>query len=231
MQLDDKEVHVWKVGLLVPDREVLERAALLSVDERERSSRFRFGCHARRFIVTRATLRAILAKYVGGPAAEIRFHYGKSGKPRLHTPEGNIRFNLSHSEEYAVFAVSRGREVGVDLEWMKEDKDLERLSQRFFSPHEQGAIAQLPAARQTHAFYRCWTCKEAYIKATGDGLALPLNQFDVCADPLQPANLIATRPDASEAIRWSLRDLAVPDGFAGAIAGEGRNWDVVVKGD
>ena len=135
-----------------------------------------------------------------------------------------IRFNLSHSHGKALYAVSRGREIGVDLEFIRGDLEAEQIAERFFSHSEIETLRALPLSLRKHAFFLCWTRKEAYIKARGEGLSLPLDQFDVSLIPGEPAALLSTQSDSDEALRWSLRNLTPASGYAAALATEGRDW-------
>jgi 4'-phosphopantetheinyl transferase len=154
----------------------------------------------------------------------VRFRYGPRGKPMLDAEDGLLRFNLSHSGDLALVAVSLGRDIGVDVERVRPDRDLERIATRFFSAAEVAALLALPRAERAGAFYRCWTRKEAYIKALGDGLAIPLDSFDVAFAPGATAALLASRLDSAEARRWSMAALEPGPGYAGAMVVEGDGW-------
>ena len=218
------DVHVWRVRLDAPD----DGPALLAVladDERERLARFVFPRLGERYVTARGRLRLLLARYLGVDAAVLRFVYGPRGKPALaEGAHADLRFNLSHSGDLALVAVTRGREVGVDVEADRPDFATEATARRFFSAAEVEAFLALPPASRHEAFFRCWTRKEAYIKALGDGLALPLDSFDVAIGEAATEILLATRPDPAEARRWRLAALAPGAGYAGAVAVEGQGW-------
>ena len=218
-------MHIWKVALDQPPEDF---RTLLSADERERASRFRVERGADRYAVGRGALRVLLSRYTGIPPEALVFQYNGFGKPELAGCD--ISFNLSHSHEVALVAAARGRAVGVDIERIREQVMIERIAERFFAPAEARAIAALPRDRQAQAFFNCWTRKEAWIKARGEGLSIPLNSFDVTLAPGEPARLVATRPDEEEASRWTLRELDCGPEFAAAlaIAGEFGN-DVCVS--
>ena len=220
------DVHVWRTGLDQPAAAVALLAESLSGDERDRAARFHFERDRRRFTVARGELRALLGAYLAVPAATIAFDYGSHGKPRLAgaLAAGDLRFNVSHSAGVALYAVARGREVGVDVEGHREDFATAEIAERFFSPAERAALAALPPERRCDAFFACWSRKEAYIKARGLGLSLPLDAFDVSLTPGAPAALLATRDDPAERDRWTLRALDPGPGLAGAIAAAGRHW-------
>ncbi len=222
------EVHVWRADLDRKTSEISKLQQTLSEDERARAARFHFSHDRSRFIVARGVLRAILGRYVNVPPGQIEFRYEYNGKPGLAAAceEDELRFNLSHSHGLALYAVASGREVGIDIEYIHATKADDGIAERFFSPAEVAALRALPAKKRTRAFFTCWTRKEAYIKARGTGLALPLDQFDVTVDPGQPAALLSTRGDPEEASRWSLRDLDPGPGCVAALAVEGGSWQL-----
>ncbi len=230
--LDAAVVHVWRVPLKAPDAHLARLARVLSADERERADRFAFPDLRRRFLVGRGVLRSILGRYTGLPAAAIRLRYGPRGKPALDEPEhaDSIRFNVSNSHELALVAVARGREVGVDLEWTERPiADAEPIAERFFSPVECAALRALPASLREAGFYTCWTRKEAFIKALGDGLALPLDAFDVSLAPDAPAALLAGRGPAADIDRWELHALDPGPGYRAALVVEGHGCRIVTR--
>ena len=224
--LPGDEVHVWRARLDAPPERVRRLFDVLAPDERERAGRFHFQRDRDRFTVARGLLRGILGGYLNSAPERLRFEYGAQGKPTLaagHNP-GGLRFNVSHSEGVALFAVTRGREVGVDVERVSARVSCEEIAGRFFSPREVAGLRALPAASREAAFFDCWTRKEAYIKACGAGLSLPLDGFDVTLAPGEPAALLENRLDPAEVSRWSLRELHPWPGFAAAVAVEGRGW-------
>jgi 4'-phosphopantetheinyl transferase len=220
--LSGSELHVWTIALHIPDAVFSALRTFLSLDEAERASRFHFEADARGFVVARGSVRSILARYTQSSAADLFFSYSAHGKPTLQKPASELRFSVSHSHDLALLAVVSGREVGVDIEWKKEGVEVDKLAERFFSPQERiGLRSQSPEAR-IDSFFRGWTCKEAFLKAQGFGLSRNLSSFDVDMSVGTPARLLGCRPDASEASHWSLRELNVPEGYAGAVALEGR---------
>lgn len=227
LDLDRATVHVWQARLdqfAVRQGQMLE---LLSADERERAARFHFAKDRRHFIVARALLRTLLARYLNLPPHHLSFSYGPYGKPAL-AGEGEsralLRFNVSHSHGVALYAVARERDVGVDVEYVRRDMVGESIAERFFSAREVAALRALPAEVQPQAFFNCWTRKEAFIKARGEGLSFPLDRFEVSLDPKEPAALVSVRDDPREASRWSLQALPVEEGYAAALAVEGHAW-------
>ncbi|MBZ5681594.1 MAG: 4'-phosphopantetheinyl transferase superfamily protein [Acidobacteriia bacterium] len=150
---------------------------------------------------------------------DVRFRYAEKGKPELDGPyaASGLTFNVSHSGAVALLGIARNRPIGVDVERVRDDFDTGAIARRFFSAMEQEQLAQLPAAQQHRAFFRCWTLKEAFIKAIGEGLSHPLHQFDVFLDSQASVSLV-TRPDASEASRWQLQPVEVGPEYAAAMA-------------
>lgn len=220
-KLPSTEIHIWEFPLTTSDSEFDTYAALLSEDERTRASRFRFERDARRFTVARASARSILAGYTGSAGRDLRFDYSQYGKPSLAGVTADIRFNVSHSADLALLAVVGGGEVGVDLETIRAEVETDKLAERFFSVHERESLRAIPNPDRISAFFRCWTCKEAFLKAQGLGLSRSLESFDVEVNPERPARILATRPDPAEAGRWSLRDLQTMPEYAAAVAAEG----------
>ncbi len=192
-QLPENTAEVWILDLAGPRDKVEDAQFLLSEDEWERAARFRFPVDRNRFILARAGLRRIVAAYEGTDPAEISFEYSTHGKPGLRTTKENIKFNVSHSAERGLVACTRGMEVGVDIEYLQRNLDVDDLARRFFSEKEIGKLRDLPADIRRLAFFRCWTCKESYLKAVGKGISLGLDQFDVSEVVASPAIVLSTR--------------------------------------
>ena len=215
LSLESGGVHVWRVSLDQPDERLDRFRRTLEPDELNRASRFHFDKHRRHFIVARGFLRSVVARYVEMQPEALRFSYGAYGKPALAS-EQVLRFNLSHSHEVALLAVARDADLGVDVEHIRADFASEEIAQRFFSRAEVEVFNSLPKDEQVAAFFRCWTRKEAYIKAIGKGLSQALDGFDVTLAPdAGPALLRAEGDDAS---RWLLTDLSAGAGYAAALA-------------
>jgi 4'-phosphopantetheinyl transferase len=214
--LDGEDVHVWRAALARTPRESEALKRLLSEDELSRAERFHFPHDRSNFVVARGTLREILSLYVGLPPELLQFDYSAFGKPELTgaPAETRLRFNLSHTGGLALYAVAAGRGVGVDVEVVRESVPCEELAASFFSRREVAALLALPACDRTHAFFECWTRKEAYIKARGEGLSLPLDSFDVSLAPGEPAALLWAR-GGREASGWTLRELTPGQGVYG----------------
>jgi 4'-phosphopantetheinyl transferase len=220
------EVHVWRATLDQTPAQIQSFRHNLAADEQARAERFHFERDCGHFIVARGVLRAILGGYLKRAPESASFCYGAHGKPALAGESGAdaIRFNVSHSHGIALYAVTRGREVGVDLERIRSNLAVAEIAERFFSRREVAMLRTLPTEEQREAFFRTWTRKEAYLKARGEGLSLPLDQFDVSLAPGEPAAILGTQPASSEASRWSLQELAPAPGYVAALAVEGHGW-------
>jgi 4'-phosphopantetheinyl transferase len=219
--LADDEIHVWRVRLHQTGALVKRLFEHLSADERHRAGSLRFPVDRERFVVARGALRNVLSRYANCPPEALRFSYGAHGKPTLASESGGdqLRFNLSHSHELALIVVTRRREVGIDIEFIRDDFSALELAGRFFSGREAATLRALPAELQFQAFFNCWTRKEAYIKARGAGLSLPLKSFEVSMMPGAPAVLLHAEGDS--ATQWFLHDLPlVEPGYAAALAVE-----------
>jgi len=226
LALSRDDVHVWRASLELPASRVQSLKHTLAADELSRAERFHFQKDRKHFIVARGLFRAILSRYFDMEPGQLRFRYSPYGKPALATTPGQdtLSFNVSHSHGLALYAITRGREIGVDLERISADLDCEQIAARFFSPRENAVLRALPTELKSKAYFNCWTRKEAYIKARGGGLSLPLDQFDVSLAPGEPAMLLNTSGDRQEATRWSLRALTPGPGYVAALAVEGHGW-------
>jgi 4'-phosphopantetheinyl transferase len=214
------EVHVWRVALDPGDEAVAELRGLLAADEVARAERFHFEKHRRRYTVGRGALRWLLGGYLGTAPEAVRFAYGEREKPHLAEQRAGppLQFNLSNSSELALVAVTVGPEVGVDLEAVRPMEDALAISERFFSAAEREALRGYPPSERDQAFFRCWTRKEAYLKAIGDGIALGLDRFDVALDPGAGARFLALEGDPTRAAAWSLTHIDPAPGYLGALA-------------
>ena len=226
LTLQGDEVHVWRAALDVSESQVRSLWSTLTVDERQRAERYVFQKDRTHFVVARGLLRVLLGRYLRQDPPHLRFIYGPHGKPALAAGTGGValRFNVSHSHGLALYVITCGREVGVDVERIRSEVVQEKIAEHFFSPREVAVLRALPTPLQATALFACWTRKEAYIKATGDGLALPLDQFAVSLAPGEPAALLHTTWDPQEAARWALQDLAPAPGYRAAVAVAGHDW-------
>jgi 4'-phosphopantetheinyl transferase len=226
--LGNDEVHIWRAALDHRSSQVASLLDTLAEDEQERAGRFYFLIDRERFIIARGVLREILGLYLNRAAQSVSFCYGPFAKPALawRSAGNTIHFNMSHSNGVALYAFTRGREIGIDLEFIREDLEVEQLAGRFFSQREIATLRALPVALRKYAFFLCWTRKEAYIKARGEGLSVPLDEFDVSLIPGEPAALLRTQTDPDEAFRWSLQELSPGPGYVSALAVEGHGWSL-----
>ena len=175
----NNQIHIWRAYLNLSTAEVTQLAAFLSDDEIARANKFYFLEHRRRFIVARGILRQLLGNYINISPKEIEFSYGDRGKPQLSKYNNSLQFNVSHSQEYALFGFTVDRLIGVDIEYLREMSDAVKIARRFFSPSEFQLIASLGDRQQQKVFFKLWTAKEAYLKALGTGLAGLLNSVEI----------------------------------------------------
>jgi 4'-phosphopantetheinyl transferase len=218
--LRDNELHSWQFGLDLVDDQLAVLARYLSADELRRAAGFHFEQDRRRFIAGRGTLRSILADYMRCKPGEIAFGYGRRGKPVVTT--GTLRFNLAHSDVLGVVGVTRSRPIGVDLERHRPIADFMGIAGRFFSAIERDTIAALSVDQRLRAFFRCWTRKEAFVKATGDGIGVALDSFTVPVNSGAPSHGTHELIAPIELADWSFWDLPVGEDFTGAVAFKGQ---------
>jgi 4'-phosphopantetheinyl transferase len=219
------EIHVWHAKL--DDHQAERFRPLLAKDETARADRFHFAKDRNHFAVGRGLLRMLLAGYLAADPSELRFDYAEKGKPSLESGQANaINFNLAHSHGVALFAFSAGREIGVDVELIRNDVECEEIAERFFSPREIDELKRVSIEQRRQAFFNCWTRKEAYIKARGEGLSMALDQFDVSLAPGEEAALLRNHQEPDDVGRWSIQSLSAPDGYVAALAVEGHGCQV-----
>jgi len=220
LTLDLGEIHVWRVSLAQTESCLQSLQQTLSTDERTKADRFRFPKDRSQFIVSRGALRAILSRYLNISSHILCFDYNPYGKPSLTVAQGGntLRFNLSHSRGIALIALTKNRDIGVDIEGINPNFSCLEIANKFFSPLENSVLRSLPEHLQATAFFTCWTRKEAYIKAVGKGLSIPLNQFDVSLAPGEPAALLNVEGNPEEASRWSLIELFPSSDMVAAVA-------------
>jgi len=214
-------IHVWRTNLDCESADGLPWETWLAPDEKSRAARFVFPKDRCRFIAARGILRAILGQYLQRHPADIEFAYGTNGKPAIRAdgPQSAIQFNLSHSHGLAVYAFAYRREVGIDVEVVRPGVQQDGVAELAFSDSELAELAALPPELRDEGFFLCWTRKEAYLKARGAGLTIPLRSFQVSLSPDHPKIL-----QGADTSRWSLRSFRPAPGFVGAVVGEGRNW-------
>jgi 4'-phosphopantetheinyl transferase len=214
--LSEARVDAWLISLAEPSAADDSRVAVLSQDERERAARFKFDGHRRLYVAAHAAVRRILSRYLKVRPEELRFVNGSSGKPSLtgKFAASGLRFNLSHSHEMALLGVTRGREIGVDIEWIKEDYGYQEVAKRFFTPNEVAQLRSLPASLQRQAFFKCWTSKEAFLKAKGTGLSGKLDEVEIA---LADDRTVRVRASVSG---WTLSELTADRGYEAAVVTE-----------
>jgi 4'-phosphopantetheinyl transferase len=228
LSLGPNEVHVWRAYLRQPLEKALTLCRILAPDEYRRAESF-FCLEARaRFMTTRGILRTILSYYLQMSPDLLCFSYNSYGKPSLRQTSvtDDLRFNVSHSHEMALYAVTLGRETGLDLEYVRLGVVCERIAERFLSKKEVEILRALPPNQRMAAFFSCWTCKEAYVKARGWGLSIPLDSFDVSPSAEEPAKPLLIRDNTQDSSTWSLRELTPGDGYVAALVVEGNNCQV-----
>jgi len=224
LTLPEKEVHLWSASLSQPAavRELL--ATNLSPDEQTHAARFHTERHRNEYKVARGLLRAILSHYTGVAAPALQFQLGRRGKPALQSEI--VSFNLSHSEDLVVYAISCQKEIGVDVEYVRPLNDLGVIAQKFFAAAEYQELLRLDETARLEGFFNCWTRKEAYVKAMGDGLYAPLDDFQVSLAPDSPASFVSSRTHFLLASEWSLFGIQPRAGYVGAVAVHGTGWQL-----
>lgn len=219
------DVQLWRASLEASPEQVQAFRAILSPDERDRADHFAFVDSARRFIVARGMLRRLLGSYLGLPPGRLVFRYGPAGKPGLDLRFGrDLDFNVSHSADLAVYAMTRGHEVGVDIERVRPGLPVEEMAARFFSASEAAALQAMPSASRRDAFFTCWTRKEAFVKARGDGLQCRLRDFDVAVSPGEPPALLRLAGVPAAPAQWEFHHLRPAPGYVGTVVTAGRGW-------
>jgi 4'-phosphopantetheinyl transferase len=221
LKLGAEDVHLWRASLDC-DAPVLSRLeTTLSPDELARANRFVFPIDRSHFVAARGILRELLGAYLRLPPAELKFRYGNHGKPALdaNASDADLQFNLSHSGGVAIYAFSLGRRLGVDVEQIRPQRAGEDIARRYFAAREVTELQALPAHLRTQGFFLCWTRKEAYVKAHGAGLSLPLDSFTVSLTPGRAVEL-----EAKDGNQWSMRSYEPAPGVVAAMVVEGRGW-------
>jgi 4'-phosphopantetheinyl transferase len=216
-----KEIHVWFADI---DNKSEADHHLLSPDERSRADRFRFDRDRDRFAAARATLRLMLALYLGDEPRRYEFAYGEQGKPFLAGGFAacGLEFNVSHAQGLAAYAFACKRRVGVDVEGVRPVADADEIAERFFSAREAEQLGGLRTEEKPGAFFNVWTRKEAFVKAVGEGLSYPLDRFEVSLG--SSGRLVNIEPGSTARGEWSLCELEAPSGFVAAVAAEGVDW-------
>lgn len=230
-RLTDDQVHVWRIPLNHSSARTLLSLEVLSTDEQARAARFHFDKDRNQFVQARAALRFILGEYLNVRPQKLEFSYGAQGKPALANvhEDSELRFNLSRRSGLALLAVSRGREIGVDVELIRAGMSLFEVAEISFSSLELTTLRGLPERVRPAGFYNCWTRKEAYVKARGEGLSFPLQKFDVSLTPGDPARLIQVRDNLDDVDRWTLQEIPVGENYVAALIVEGADLRVTCR--
>jgi 4'-phosphopantetheinyl transferase len=221
-------IHVWQFEIALPKDQADQYRVILSPDENQRADRFYFDRDRIRFIAARAAMRSILAGYLSVAPDEIIFSYASNGKPELAggLNESGLKFNLSHSHDRALLGVVSNFCIGVDIEFIKHEFASDEIAQRFFAPGEVARLRAMPEIERASAFFSCWTRKEAYIKAVGQGLSLPLDSFEVAFGPGVQPSLLEVKTDSEEAARWKMYSIPTAESYAAAIIVEGKDHKI-----
>jgi len=212
-------IHLWLIDLRQFLPQINELEKYLNQEEKYKAGRFHFLKDQQNYIITHALLRSLLADYLHCAPTHIQFNYHVHGKPYVLMPISSLEFNLSHSQQHAAIAFTQNHPLGIDIEYHRPIEHLD-LAQRFFHPREYEQLHQLPIAQQLKAFYGIWTCKEAFIKATGKGLSYGLDRFEVNHALDQPARVTSIHDD-SNTDHWQLHRFTPQENFSGAVAWEG----------
>jgi 4'-phosphopantetheinyl transferase len=216
------QVELWWFSLSVDEHTLASLIALLSPTEMARANRFRFDHHRRRYQIANGVLRILLANHLHCSPAAIAFTYSERGKPAIadHCQPQGLQFNLSHSEDLGIVGISRDRLIGVDVEYVRDMDNLDSLIKRFFCAEEYRYFQQANSHEQQKIFFQLWTAKEAYLKATGAGLAGVLDQVQLSLSPLKFQSLPGNTEDLKD---WGLFSCALLSNYQAAIA-LGQPW-------
>lgn len=227
IKLQEGFIDLWYAKLDQSDSLIQKLITSLSDDEFSRAEEYRFDRDKNRFIVGRGILRNIIGRYLNIKPGLVNFRYGKYGKPYLSNNhhEREIKFNLAHSKDVAVYAFALGKEMGVDVECIREMPDVDHIASSFFSPREVIALRSIPENQKLEAFFNCWTRKEAYIKALGDGLTHPLDQFSVSFLPGEEPEVLEIS-NSMKPGKWSLKSFSIRDNYIAAVAVENCDYDM-----
>lgn len=218
--LEVGDVHIWRIFLHAASTQVQRLYGLLANDELERAQRFYFSRDRDHFIVVRGLLRVLLGAYLKISPQTIKFQYSARGKPTLDSNQTDpaLNFNLSHSRELALLAFTYNQAIGIDLEYVRPEIVREQIAERYFSAQETETLRALPENLQPTAFFDCWTRKEAFLKATGEGLSRPLDQFSMSLTPGEPARLLHIQGEPQEPSTWLIQELDAGPGYRAALA-------------
>ncbi len=229
IRLGPREVQIWGIWLTASEAAFACLGSTLTMEERQRAQRFSLEKLKRSYALSRAGLRILLAHYLGCPPNEIELICGPKGKPALRD-SSRIQFNTSHSGQMALYAFTLDCELGVDVEQLRDLDDPESIAARFFSNAEASELLSLKPDERGLAFFRCWTRKEAYVKAIGEGLEIPLDSFQVTLLPDAPARFVQMASRLGTASDWTLHHLELAPGYVGALAYRDRRRPTTIHG-
>lgn len=225
--LPDSTIHVWCATFSGLHTDLPHYISLLSLDEKERSQRFHFAEDQNHYILGRGLLRTLLGSYINMEPAQIEFNYGKYGKPALKSRSDlGVEFNLAHSNDLILYAIGRHARVGIDIEYIRPMPDMDNFAQHFFSADEITMIGSLSGRAKEEAFFKLWTCKEAFLKAHGNGLATPLDQVEISLSNNGTANLESIDADKEKARHWHLKIFTPMQDYQAAIAIDGHDRQI-----
>ena len=232
LSLSEKHIDIWRTSLDLPQRQIDEYKSLLAPDEIERADRFKVKRKYREYLISRGLLRRVLGHALRIDPAGLEFEYSEHDKPFLDLIHKGrpVTFNVSHTHEQTLIAVTLEHALGIDIEHVRHDVQFRQLARRFFSAQEARELETYTEAGIPRAFFACWTRKEAFVKALGDGISFGLNEFSVAVDPFADDVALTTHWDPEEAGNWSLTNIRTdPDYIAAlAVAGQGfkiRYWE------
>ncbi|MFH2064713.1 MAG: 4'-phosphopantetheinyl transferase superfamily protein [Pseudomonadota bacterium] len=231
--LNREDVHLWPMNYgHINHADVWRLSELLSAAERSRAERYRFADDQKHFIIRHGLLRILLGNYLNVEPSELQIKYNENGKPfsTANQENGTIQFNLSHSKEMIFYAFTCGRNIGVDIEFIQPMTSMDAVVEGFFSESEKAEYNRLPKDRRTEGFYNCWTRKEAFLKAIGEGLSRGLDTFDISLIPGETAELKRVDWNVQKAGQWGVKSITSIPGYAAAIAVEGSDWTMVEVG-
>lgn len=223
--LGETEVHLWVVRLAVIPEKSSYFKSILSLDEQERAGRFQKIRDTERYVAARGSLRSLLGGYLAIEPDQLKFACDAFGKPRLagEVPLISVSFSVSHCDDLALFGFVRSHKIGVDLERVRTEIEVEDLAERYFSPNEFQRLCSLPADQRREAFYCGWTRKEAYLKGRGEGLSYGLDSVEVSLGPGEPAVILGASDDPDVSGHWTVQHLSPAPGYVGAVAVEAGN--------
>ena len=228
LELDVAYIDVWRSQIDLPESEIEKYAQTLSEQEQERAAKFTFPDKYEEYVVSRGLLRKALGHVLKQAPSGFQFDYTSSKKPYLSRKYNNrpISFNVSHSHGQALVAISVDRNIGIDIEKIRPDVEYEKLAKRFFSEAEHAAIMLLPLGERVAAFFATWTRKEAFVKATGKGIAFGLSEFDVNILPYEPPAMLVTRWNPADVSKWLMANIETYKNYIATLAADGGEFQM-----